>query len=376
MAQSPDIIIHGAGIAGLWTFYRLKRMGYDVLLLENEAIGAGQTLASQGIIHSGLKYAIAGQVNDLAKAISKMPDLWRSALEGEGEVDLSGASTAESSQYMLIPDGFIGGLVKLVSKKALGGDVFELPQEDWPEDVKASGFTGSVIHMDEPVLDITQIIRGLADPYKDCIRQSGEGLDAKLHIYTAAGSNHEIATSQGHDQNLETQARPLLMGFMKPAPFELHAHLIGTSDKPIATITTHKMQDGTLVWYLGGGVAERQKEDDPQKVYAETQKAFAKYLPNIDLSSVEWSVLPIDRIEGKSGTKGWMPDTPTIHAVENHLYCWPTKLTFAPMLSDMIVGHLKSNKIEPSNTQSDYSHLPEVDYALAPWDKVTWTKTN
>ena len=49
-----DVVIFGAGIAGLWTFNRLKSLGYDVLLLEKKAIGCGQTLASQGIIHSGL----------------------------------------------------------------------------------------------------------------------------------------------------------------------------------------------------------------------------------------------------------------------------------------------------------------------------------
>ena len=68
----PDIVIFGAGIAGLWTFHSLKKMGYDVLLLERESIGGGQTIASQGIIHSGLKFSLAGKVNKLAKSISAM----------------------------------------------------------------------------------------------------------------------------------------------------------------------------------------------------------------------------------------------------------------------------------------------------------------
>jgi len=48
-----DIVIIGAGIAGLWAHYVLRSRGYNCLLLESKAIGAGQTLASQGIIHSG-----------------------------------------------------------------------------------------------------------------------------------------------------------------------------------------------------------------------------------------------------------------------------------------------------------------------------------
>ena len=86
---------------------------------------------------------------------------------------------------------------------------------------------------------------------------------------------------------------------------------------------------------------------------------------------MKWSVLPIDRVEGKSKTDGWMPDTPTIHSVDNVHYCWPTKLTFAPLLSDRLIEKIG---IEPSNTESDFSGLATVDYTHAPWDTATWTK--
>lgn len=379
--KTIDIAIIGAGIAGLWAFNRLKGMGYDVLLLERDSIGCGQTLASQGIIHSGLKYAFAGKVNELAQSISAMPDLWRGALDGQGDVDLSAARGAVSSQYLLIPKGFMGGLIGLVSKKALGGSVKELAHEEWPESVVNSGFNGSVIYMDEPVLEIAAIIRALAEPYKDCIRKidnrdsyeylAAHGIKAKQMVFTAARSNEAIAKHHGHDKGLKTQARPLLMGMMKNAPYPLYAHLVGASEKPVATITTHETADGDLVWYMGGAVAERAKDDNPSAVYAACKKAIAKYLPNVDLSNVGWATLPIDRIEGSSGMKGWMPDTPTIHASSDALYCWPTKLTFAPMLSDMILDHLD---ITPSNVQSDFSGLPSVDYALAPWDKTDWSR--
>jgi glycine/D-amino acid oxidase-like deaminating enzyme len=82
-ARAADIVIVGAGIAGLWTFHRLKKRGYDVLLLEKDSIGGDQTIASQGIIHSGLKFAIAGKISTLARSISAMPDIWRTALKGE-----------------------------------------------------------------------------------------------------------------------------------------------------------------------------------------------------------------------------------------------------------------------------------------------------
>ncbi|MCB1650591.1 MAG: FAD-dependent oxidoreductase [Alphaproteobacteria bacterium] len=380
--HTPDIVIFGAGIAGLWAFNRFKRAGYDVLLLESDAIGGTQSMASQGIIHSGLKYAFAGKINKLAQSISAMPDLWRAALKGQGDTDLSAAHVNASSQYLLIPSGLMGGLIKLVTRQALGNNVHEVAPADWPEEIRQSGFKGSVVFMDEPVLDISSVIRALAEPYKDSIRQidtpddpfgflERRNINPRHIIFSAAGSNHPIASASKQDHGLQTQARPLLMGMLKPAPYPLYAHLVGNSDKPVATITTHTDKDGALVWYLGGGAAERAKDAPPEEVYKAVRKGFAKYLPNVDLSQVQWAVLPVDRIEGKSGIDGWMPDTPTIHSHDNIHYCWPTKLTFAPLLADRLMEKIDT---PPSGHTTDWDFLPEVSYAAAPWDKAQWTK--
>lgn len=375
-----DIVIIGAGIAGLWLHHRLRRAGYDCVLLESGAIGSGQTIASQGIIHSGLKYALAGKINELAKSISNMPNLWRAALKGQGPVDLSAASIAAASQQLLIPPGIMGGITKLVAQKTLGGGVHEIEKAQWPVGIRDSGFTGSLINMDELVLDVASVIRALAEPYKDTIRKIDPSdeiqsrVQAKIYIYTAAGSNHAMAKTNGHDSGLETQARPLLMGLLKNAPFDLYAHLVGLAEKPVATITTHTTQNGSRAWYFGGSVAERAQDLDPQETFNAAHKALIKYLPGIDLSGTLWAALPIDRVEGKSGIANWMPDMPTIHAADNHLYCWPTKLTFAPLLSDMILAELSKRNITPSGKRADCSALEAAGYAPAPWDKAQWIK--
>lgn len=378
--HTPDIVIFGAGIAGLWLHARLRGAGYDSLLLESRAIGGGQTIAAQGILHSGLKYAFAGKINKLAQSISAMPDRWRACLRGEGDVDLTQARLRTESQYLLIPPGMMGGLIGLVTKKALGGSVKSVPEKDWPEDIRKTGFKGSVIYMGEPVLDVPSLLRALAEPYRDSIRLidtpedphgflERHGIEAKQLIFTGAGSNHEIAKALGHEKGLETQKRPLVQAMMRNAPFPLYAHLVGASDKPVATITTHEMKDGTLVWYLGGGVAERALDADPREAIEAAKTGFAKYLPALDLSQVEWATLPINRVEGTSDTDGWMPDMPTIHSAGNALYCWPTKLTFAPVLGDMVLDKIG---FDPSGQVTDFSALPDVDYAHAPWDKAEW----
>ncbi len=316
-----------------------------------------------------------------------MPNLWRAALRGEGDVNLSAAQMQSPSQHLLIPSGFMGGLTKLVAQRALGNNVHSIPKDEWHSDIKASGFRGSLVFMDEPVLNIPSVLRALADPYKNAIRKITEdqanapfeylkdhNIAAKRIIFTSAASNYTIACQYGHDKGLETQKRPLVQGIMKNAPFPLFAHLVGKTDKPVASITSHYIEDGTLVWYLGGGVAECKKETNPQDIIKAALKGLQTYLPHIDFSNVEWATLPIDRVEGKSKTDSWMPDTPTIHHTEDALYCWPTKLTFAPMLSDMILDELNKHDITPSQNASNFDFLPQADYAKPPWDNVKWKK--
>lgn len=384
-----DIIIFGAGIAGLWLHHRLIKAGYNALLLETSGIGGGQSIASQGIIHSGLKYAFAGKINALAQSISAMPDRWRLALnDHDHSVKLDQTQIAATSQLLLIPSGFMGGLIKLVTQKTLGNQVCPLHNDEWPESLKETGFKGQVINMGEPVLNVPSLIKNLAEPHADAIRKidmdqvkiiqddkgaidhliiNDQKVSADHYIFTAAGSNHRIATQLSHDKGLKTQARPLLMGIMRPAPFDLFAHLVGKSDKPVATITTHYDENGTRLWYLGAAVAERAKESPIEEMITATQKAFKAYLPEIDLTAVQWDAVPIDRIEGTSDTEGWMPDTPTLHHAHNTIYAWPTKLTFAPMLADKVFDSLKLTS--KTSKENDWGFLPSCPYSTCVWDQ-------
>lgn len=383
MAQrNADIVIFGAGIAGLWTLNHLKRLGYDTLLLESQSVGGGQSIASQGIIHSGLKYTLAGKVNKLAQSISAMPDVWRSALKGEGSVDLSAARVSAQSQLLLIPQGIMGGFINIFTKTILGENVGELPPERWSETLKDSGFKGRVIYMNELVLDIPSVIQSLYKPYQESIKHidtpeepleflEHHYIKARKIIFTAAQSNQIIAQKYQHDHELQTQLRPLIMGFLKPAPFELYAHLVGASEKPIATITTHKALDGTLIWYLGGQVAEKEIGADIETVREDMRKALKQYFPALSLNGLKWSTLSINRAEGKSLTEGWMPDTPTVHAQGNIIYCWPTKLSFAPLLTKLI---LQKIDFAPSHTNIDWSFLPKAPLSQTPWDTAQWKK--
>jgi glycine/D-amino acid oxidase-like deaminating enzyme len=399
--HKTDIVICGAGIAGLWLFNRLKRDGFNALLLEKDTIGCGQTIASQGIIHSGLKYSFTGRPSKVAESISAMPDVWRQALKGEGRVDLSAARVTSRSQHFLFRSGFWGSLTSLAAHLmaktgwSFGNNARWLSRSKWPPSIKEVGFTGRVTSIDELVLDINTVLHALAALYQDSIRRAdmledmnfsldssgniehvtikGQTITADRYIFTAAKANKILADRLGHANGLETQVRPLLMGMIGNAPCELYAHCFKRSAKPVMTVTTHRTADESLVWYLGGGVAERPKDSDPRDVYAAARSAFSEYMPRVDLTKVSWSTLPIDRIEGGAKVAGHLPDSPTIHIAGNTIYGWPNKLAFSPLLTEQIVEGLSNAGIKPSGQKTDWSFLPECSFTQTPWDLATWT---
>ncbi|MBT6059135.1 MAG: FAD-dependent oxidoreductase, partial [Gammaproteobacteria bacterium] len=97
---STDIAIFGGGIAGLWLLNRFQAAGYQAILLDTGGLGSGQTLASQGIIHGGLKYALSGSLSNSANTIAGMPQRWRQCLSGEDEVDLTDCRVLSENYYM------------------------------------------------------------------------------------------------------------------------------------------------------------------------------------------------------------------------------------------------------------------------------------
>ena len=97
---TTDVAIIGGGIAGLWLNARLRKLGYSTLLLEQQQLGGGQSLCSQGIIHGGTKYALQGALTGSSEAIADMPGRWQAALDGNGERDLSSVQLLSAAHYL------------------------------------------------------------------------------------------------------------------------------------------------------------------------------------------------------------------------------------------------------------------------------------
>src|SRR5262245_52644096 len=127
-----DVLIAGGGIAGLWLLNRLRAAGFDAALVDRNPLGTGQTIAAQGIIHSGVKYTFDGVMRPQTEALSSMPKIWMDSIAGHGEVDLRGAEILSEHQFMWSPGSLMGRLVGAMASKAMRSDVATLDRPQWP----------------------------------------------------------------------------------------------------------------------------------------------------------------------------------------------------------------------------------------------------
>ena len=116
-----DTVIIGGGVAALWPANVLKNAGQSILVLTNAPLGEGQSLAAQGVIHGGLKYAVGGKLTDSSEALAAMPARWLAALRGEGPVDLSAARLLCDHQLMWSLPNVVSQVVSFFGSKALRG---------------------------------------------------------------------------------------------------------------------------------------------------------------------------------------------------------------------------------------------------------------
>lgn len=386
-ALCTDILIVGGGIAGLWLNARLRRLGYATVLVESGALGGGQSVKSQGIIHGGTKYALSGALTGSSEAIADMPRRWREALAGSGELDLSGVRLLSEAHYLWSPGTLAGNLTGFFASKAMRGRVDQVKGAALPPALQDARFRGKVYRLAELVLDVPSLIARLAALAGDgllagaCIeplREGGElvglsvdgrAIRARRVVLCAGAGNAGLLAALGIEQP-QQQLRPLHMVLVKaPTLRPLYAHCLGGGTKPRITVTTHPAADGQWVWYLGGDLAEADGVacDEAAQVRA-AQRELGELLPWVDLSGAEWRTLRVDRAEpAQSGLV--RPDNAFLAAQGALLVGWPTKLALAPDLADRVVASLERDGIRPGDHPA-LPALPRPSVSPAPWDSL------
>ena len=381
---STDVLIVGAGVAGLWLNARLRRQGFSTILVENQSLGGAQTVKSQGIIHGGAKYALHGALTGASEAIADMPRRWREALAGDGELDLSGVRLLSDAHYLWSPGTLAGNLTSFFASKAVRGRVDQVKGDQLPPALQDPRFKGKVYRLAELVVDVPSLIARLAELAGDGLlagqhieplfenqeliglRVDGRDIHAQRIVLSAGAGNAELLASAGISVPAQ-QLRPLHMVLVKgPSLKPLYAHCLGGGPKPRITVTTHPAANGEWVWYLGGDIAEADGvAREPAEQIAVAQKELANLLPWVDLSQAQWATLRVNRAEpAQSGLV--RPDNAFLADQGRLLVGWPTKLALAPDFADRVITALEQDAIKPSNPPS----LPE--FPRPPLGQTAW----
>lgn len=387
-----DLIILGGGIAGLWTLARLRDAGYHCLLLEPRALGGVQTLASQGIIHGGTKYALTGRLTGSSQAIAAMPGLWRACLEGRGELNLSRVRVLSDHQYLWSDASLGSQLAGFFAGKLMRSRIRPVSGGERPAPLQATAFRGSVYRLEEPVLDLASLTAELARQLGEQARllerpealevhagaapgvtlapAGGEPLriDCQRLILSAGAGNGPLLARLGWRQPAQ-QLRPLHMLMLRGPLPPFYAHCLGPSANPRLTVTSYPAGAGEQVWYLGGEVAERGVERGAAQQIAAGRRELAALLPWLDQSDSRWAALPIDRAE-PAQPQGRRPDRCFVAERDGVLVAWPTKLAFAPELARQVLERLLAAGVGPQPAhQESLAGLPRPPLGNPPWEQ-------
>ncbi|WP_070412300.1 NAD(P)/FAD-dependent oxidoreductase [Pseudomonas lundensis] len=384
---STDVLIVGAGVAGLWLNARLRKQGFSTIVVERESLGGGQSVKSQGIIHGGAKYALHGALTGASEAIADMPRRWREALAGDGELDLSGVRILSQAHYLWSPGTLAGNLTSFFASKAVRGRVDQVKGEQLPPALQDPRFKGKVYRLAELVVDVPSLIERLAnlagdgllagqsiDPLFDNnewvgLRVDGRDIHAQRIVLSAGAGNAELLASAGISVPAQ-QLRPLHMVLVKgPSLKPLYAHCLGGGPKPRITVTTHPAANGEWVWYLGGDIAEADGVTrEPAEQIAVAQKELSNLLPWVDLSQAQWATLRVNRAEpAQSGLV--RPDNAFLSDQGRLLVGWPTKLALAPDFSDRVLQALEQDGIKPGHAPA-LPELPRPPLGQTPWEQL------
>lgn len=349
-----DVAIAGGGIAGLWIANRLLLRGFDVALCDPGRAAGAQTLASQGLIHGGIKYALRGHADNGFDTLKDMPGRWRRCLAGDGEIDLRGVTTASDACHLWSREALSARLAGFLASRLVHGRAVRLSPADYP--APFAGQSGTLYRLDDFAVDVPSLCRRLSAPLGERlldVRVPPDGIlarngrvtafrigdlsvEADRFVLAAGAGNAALADAAGFDAPM--QRRPLKQVLVhSPDPEALFVHCVaGLGAEPDLTVSTHPGYH-----YLGGALASAGVRRTEAEQISAAKHALRVSLPWIDWDGRRFETLSIDRAE-PARPDGRRPEQAFVATQENALLVWPVKLALAPDLGDRALRALSA----------------------------------
>ena len=405
-----DVLLVGGGVAGLWALDALTSRGLNCALAECGELGAGQTVASQGIVHGGLKYTLAGLLTGSAEKIREMPALWRRCLAGdppplvpaEGPAgglhpDLSGTPVRAAFCHLWRSESLSGRVGMIGAKVGLRVAPEALPKDRVPPVLR--GVRGPVCALAEQVLSPAGFLENLRRRnLSRLLKVAGDGVRfttggggvtavtltgpagrtlrlAPRHVALTAGAgNAELLSRLGlpGTPGVPTmQRRPLHMALVRGAALPaLNGHCVDGA-KTRVTVTSDLDSSGRVVWQVGGQLAEDGVRLSPAALIDRAAAELAAAVPGLDLAGCEWATYRADRAEGAAG--GVRPDDAQLFTAGNVRVCWPTKLALAPVLAARLAAAVSQAGVSRRQpTLGLPADWPRPAVAAVPWETCAW----
>ncbi|UCD75580.1 MAG: FAD-dependent oxidoreductase [Phycisphaerales bacterium] len=389
--RNVEVLIFGGGAAGLWLLDELIRDGRDALLLEAHELGSGQTIASQGIVHGGLKYTLSGLLTSSARAISEMPLLWRRCLAGEREPNLVEARLRAPYCHLWQTTSLRSKVAMVGARAGLRVRPRKLGDEQRPEILKSC--PGVVARLEEQVIEPSTLLNTLSERHRGRILKidaqsglelrasepglvglvrlinpdTGDSLDLKPHrvVFTAGAGNGGLRQLSGLSARA-MQRRPLHMVLARGDLPLLNGHCVDGMKTRVTITSTRDYADRT-VWQIGGQLAEDGVDLAPEALVTHAASELAAVLPRLDPTRTEWATYRVDRAEARTGG-GLRPDTFSIIAEGNTVTAWPTKMVLVPEMARRISGLLPAREKDAPMPQEP-PDWPRPNIAIPPWEE-------
>lgn len=381
---SADALIIGGGVAGLFILDTLVESGVGALLVDAHPLGSGQTTSSQGILHAGVKYALAGAAGDDAVEASEAAALWSEMLRGGAGNDLRGVRVLTDHCWLWRSASWAGVAGMLGARLALRTAPVAVADHERPQWLR--GVKGDVLKLGETVIDPRSLLQVLAERHSarilrgdvQAIERLASGASVTMggteeyrvsasSVILAAGSGNERLSALA-DAPQPMQRRPLRQLMIRGSLPMVFGHCIDGARTRV-TITSDRLPDDSVVWHVGGQIAEDGVRMEASEFLRYGLAEVSSALPGVELGGCEVGEYLVDRAEPRT-KDGRRP--PRAFAHWNGAICtvWPIKLVLAPLLARAVSVQVHE-RLSTRSTGAMWSGSEQsVKLAERPWEHL------